>query len=233
MDEKRVIKIVIPDTGPLISLARANALDVLLAFNDNVRIVIVDFVEFEVTRYKDKHRDGMVVSDFLKKHAGRIEYEKTAIGQMFKQEALAIERFKEDENYRNTMIEMNRVPAPLPDDPGELSITSYAKSVIKNPPGTPVLILTEDNYFVHSDTGLGMPGNPTNAHFLSTRAFLETLGKLGLIKDANAIWEKIQEKRPTIARAFFDVKARKINTDWIEAVDHDRAEEFKWVPPRM
>lgn len=45
------IKVVIPDAGPLISLSIVDALDVLLVFRETVRIVITDFVEFEVTRY--------------------------------------------------------------------------------------------------------------------------------------------------------------------------------------
>ena len=44
------MSIVIADAGPLISLARADALETLLVFKDNVSLGITDFVEFEVTR---------------------------------------------------------------------------------------------------------------------------------------------------------------------------------------
>ena len=40
------IEIIIVDAGPLISLARADALELLLIFKDEVRLVITDFVEF-------------------------------------------------------------------------------------------------------------------------------------------------------------------------------------------
>ena len=50
LKKSRRIEIVIADAGPLISLARADALETLLVFKDNVSLVITDFVEFEVTR---------------------------------------------------------------------------------------------------------------------------------------------------------------------------------------
>ena len=44
------IRIVLPDTGPLITLAHANALEVLLAFDaQQVQLVVTDMVEFEAT----------------------------------------------------------------------------------------------------------------------------------------------------------------------------------------
>jgi len=47
---KRPIRLVIPDTGPLISLAAGDALDLLLLAREDVRIVLTDMVEFEVNR---------------------------------------------------------------------------------------------------------------------------------------------------------------------------------------
>jgi hypothetical protein len=61
---------------------------------------------------------------------------------------------------------------------------------------------------------------------------LNTLGELALIEDADAIWKNILEKRDTVSKRFFDAKARKINTDWVDAIDPAIAKGFKWTPPR-
>jgi hypothetical protein len=55
------IRLVVPDAGPLITLA--DLLEALLVFRKDVRIVLTDYVEFEVTRRRktraeDRHRMG-------------------------------------------------------------------------------------------------------------------------------------------------------------------------------
>ena len=39
------VRVVVPDTGPLITLAKLHLLDALLVFKENVRIVLTDYVE--------------------------------------------------------------------------------------------------------------------------------------------------------------------------------------------
>lgn len=82
------IKVVIPDAGPLISLALVDALDVLLVFKENVRVVITDFVEFEVTRYRDKRADAQRICDFIARNAGVIEIQETGQRRVHKYEVL-------------------------------------------------------------------------------------------------------------------------------------------------
>ena len=62
LKKSRRIEIVIADAGPLISLARADALETLLVFKDNVSLVITDFVEFEVTRHRDLQTPSGIVT---------------------------------------------------------------------------------------------------------------------------------------------------------------------------
>ncbi len=90
--------------------------------------------------------------------------------------------------------------------------------MITTPPGISVLILAEDDFFLHSDAAI-----PGNAHILSTRAFLETLYELGKIPSANAIWEAIQHGRPDVNRDRVDRQAGKINTNWQSAIDSEKA----------
>jgi hypothetical protein len=207
------VEVVIPDAGPLISLAMADALDVLLVFNEGVRIVITDFVEFEVTRYRDQRADAQRICDFITRNAGRIEIQQTLYGKAMKEMFVLRERFDEDPAFRAAMQAMNVQAPTLPKDVGELSIVSYVNGLITHPPGTPVLILAEDDFFLHSGAA-----NPGNAHVLSTRAFLEALQALGKVPNAKAIWQRILTSRPLVNKAAVDRRAAKLATGWRDAV---------------
>lgn len=215
------IEVVIPDAGPLISLARADALGILLIFKDEVRLVITDFVEFEVTRNRDKFPDAKRICDFINKNAGIVEIRETTLGEAMKKTVQVRERYDEDEGFRNAMKAVGHEPPQVPKDIGELTIVSYANSLITEPPGIPVLVLAEDDFFLHS--GAVTPGN---AHVLSTRALLDTLQILGKIPDAAAIWEDIQKARPNINQDKVDRQASKIKTEWLGAIDDDKVKRF-------
>lgn len=219
--KKSQIEIVVADSGPLISLARADALEILLVFKDEIRLVVTDFVEFEVTRNRDKYPDAHKIGDFLTRHAGKVEIQETSFGKAMKSMALMREKFEENAEFRKIMLENGTEPPPIPKNAGELSIVSFANELISSPPGVPVLVLAEDDFFLHS--GAAYPGN---AHILSTRSFLDTLQQLGKIKSANAIWDDIQRERPTINAVKVDRQAPKINTDWNGAVDDEKAKRF-------
>lgn len=219
MTHQNPIEIVIADAGPLISLAHADALNILLVFKDDVRLVITDFVDFEVTRNRDRFPDAQKIFEFLNRHAEAIRIEETLYGSTMKNMVLQRQRYDEDANFRNIMDQLNSAPPVPPPDIGEHSIISYVKKLINTPPGTPVLILAEDDFFLHSGSGAGIPGN---AHILSTRAFLDTLCSLGLVPSANEIWNDIQRVRPDVNQADVDRSAKKIDTDWISAIDHKK-----------
>ena len=222
LQKSQRIEIVIADAGPLISLARADALETLLVFKDNVRLVITDFVEFEVTRHRDKHADARQICEFISRYAGIVEIQETSIGKTMKQMVQMRELFEENEAFRQMMLGNNSVPPAIPKDIGELSIVSYANEMITNPPGVPVLILAEDDFFLHSGSAL-----PGNVHILSTRAFLETLYKLGHIPAAQALWETIQGQRPGVNTTHVDRQAGKINTEWQSDTDSEKTRRFE------
>ncbi|MCA3000686.1 MAG: hypothetical protein ING66_17045 [Rhodocyclaceae bacterium] len=219
---KQQIQVVIPDAGPLISLARAAALEILLVFKDDVRIVITDYVEFETTRFKDRFPDAQRICNFISANAGRVEIQETLFGKTMKQMYLMRQRFEQDAQFRASMLAINAEPPAVSRDAGELSIVSYAAELIKRPPGTPVLVLAEDDFFLNS--GAATPGN---THILSTRAFLETLQTMGKIPDARRVWEEIQVANPTVNPNATDRQAGKIKTDWIGAVDDEKAKRFR------
>lgn len=194
------IKVVLPDAGPLITLAHADALHLLLAFKDRVELVITDMVEFEVTRRRSEHADAQRIADFLARHAGRIVIQPTAFGRMAISAALTHERYMESEQVRAFYV-ANRMPVPEPLAPncGELSINSYVTELIEHPPGCPCLIVAEDDYFLRSTSG-SLPGN---AHIISTATLLDQLEALDSTvraRDVLAAAARYRGREPNAAR---------------------------------
>ncbi len=68
-------------------------------------------------------------------------------------------------------------------------------TLIIRPPGTPVLVVAEDDYFIKNTAA-----NLTNAHILSTGSFLGTLYKIGYVQ--------------------------------VNAINPEKARNFRWNPPR-
>ncbi len=211
------IRIVLPDAGPLITLAKLGLLDTLLAFKDNVRIVLTDYVEFEVTRRRNDFPDAMAIHKFILNNVGRIEIEETGLGKNYKKLVLIKERLAADPDLARQL----GVDLTTPDDPGEMTIIQYVRDLIGRPPGTPVLIMAEDDYFLREVSPL-----PGNAHVVSTRAFLDALPRIARLKDKPALWSAVAKFRAgSDAAAAVDRPARKIETTWEDAVDEDDAAE--------
>jgi hypothetical protein len=82
MTRQQAIRVVLPDTGPLISLALGESLDLLLAVASDVRLVLTDVVEFEATHRADDLPDARALRAFLRSHADRIEVMPTTIGSI-------------------------------------------------------------------------------------------------------------------------------------------------------
>ncbi len=192
MNEAQPIRIVLPDAGPLISLAAGDALDLLLLAQADVRIVLTDMVEFEVTHRASEYVDGARIQQFLVKYADRLEVMTTTIGQL----ALPEMRRKLETGQSFAM----------PRDLGELSITNFVISLRTENPGDPMLVLIEDDWFIGNAYAI-----PGNVHLLSTAAFLDGLEKLGLVPSASEVRMRIQQQRPNFRGDWFvDQSAAKI-----------------------
>ena len=160
------IRIVVPDTGPLITLAKLNALDALLVFKADVRIVITDYVAFESTRRRSDFPDARAIHAFLRDNAGRIEIEATTGGANYMQ----LVKLHEQLASKPSLAAQLGVDLTPPSDPGEMTIIEYVRGLVDKPPGTPALIIAEDDYLLRDVAPL-----PGNAHVISTRAFLDAL----------------------------------------------------------
>jgi hypothetical protein len=140
-----MINLVFADAGPLISLAQANALDLLLKFAPEVEIIITDLVCHEVTTNKEVYIDAAKISQFLTKHAGHVMVENTSYGQYI------IAASTSDPNFK------------MPDDAGEISIISIDQFRKE-----PSLIIFEDRWFIDRLERL-----QKNTNLVSTSVFLK------------------------------------------------------------
>ena len=180
------VRIVVPDTGPLITLAKLHLLDALLVFKEDVRIVLTDYVEFEASRRRHELADAMAIHKFMIANAGRIEIEETGLGKNYKKLFMVKERLAKDPELERQI----GVDLTTPEDPGEMTIVQYIRDLIARPPGTPELIMAEDDYFLREVSPL-----PGNAHVVSTRAFLNALPRIAQLKAKPELWDAVSKFR--------------------------------------
>ena len=160
------IALLIPDAGPLISLARGGALDTLLLID--VPIYVVDEVLFETTRDKS-FPDAQAIEDFVNDNA-RVHVFETEVGKLS-----AMMREKD--------------PTYAPKGQGEAAIAQmYARVDEVVDPLSPIMVLFED-----SDTRRIQIIIEGNVWLLSTKSFLIGLEERGLISSAEQIWNAIHE----------------------------------------
>ncbi|QHJ00594.1 hypothetical protein GT347_22995 [Xylophilus rhododendri] len=214
------VRIVLPDTGPLITLAHADALDVLLAFDpQQVQLVITDMVEFEATRQRDAREDAQRIASFIARHAGRILIETTSFGRMAISAARTYERYAQSQQVRDFYAASDMPPpAPLARNSGELSINSYVSELIGQAPGPPCLVIAEDDFFLRSTPG-AMPGN---AHIISTGALLAKIEALNPRISARGILDAAKRyKGRDPKRDLVDSPAAKVKagSSWAEVLD--------------
>jgi len=149
-----MIRIVIADAGPVISLSLANALDLLLEFKPEVQVVLTDIVYHEVTADRDKYPDALKAYQFLSKNSGHIVIEDTSYGQA------ALYRLRLDPEYK------------LPPDAGEMSIASFDVYQSES-----TIILFEDRWF------LDPKRFKSNTCLVSTFAFIENVFSRNIIDE--------------------------------------------------
>lgn len=140
------VRLVIPDSGVLISLAHGNLLWLLTKVADKLHISITDVVEYEVTQNLNMP-DAQQLNAFLTKNKHLINVEETAFGELLKAK-------KSDPNI------------PLPKNAGELSIYGLINDVRSDHPSIPTVVLFEDNWFLKNQT------RPNMVHLVSLSTFL-------------------------------------------------------------
>lgn len=161
----RRVALVIPDSGPLISLALAKALDLLLAID--IPVYVVDQVFRECTR--DPAKPGAAaIRELILANPDAVRVVETFVGK-----AAAAEASDTGPKRRGL---------------GEAAIAEFLANIDQVvEPGVPVLLLFEDadvrriNVVVNGDV-----------HLLSTWSFLVGLAEVGVIDSAERLWQAIE-----------------------------------------
>lgn len=154
-----VCELIIPDAGPLITLAYASRLDLLLA--TQAKVVVIDMVKIELTRHLTK--TSQLIIDFISNNA--IDIVETDIGREAARQGIDFKKSHAGEratqDYLFDFYDENN---------GVHSEEKFA------------LLLFED----HKVSGTGFV-LPENVYVISTRAFLARLEALKLIPSAQEI----------------------------------------------
>ena len=190
------VRLVLPDTGVLISLAHGNLLDILLGFAKKVRMEVTDVVAFEATRKADNF-DARRIEDFFLRHGSLITVRQTS--------------------FRDYLEALKKNPdeARIPNI-GELSIYGVINELRNDEPGIPTLVLFEDSWFVRNQVY-----RPTSTHLLSLVAFLKYVEKVVPGFSCEGAIAAIRNTRPNMALIDFESpglnEAAGIETAWESA----------------
>ena len=165
-DEKRLIKIVIPDAGPINTLAAAGLLHLLLA-PKNTQIVIIKTVFNEIIL-----RDPEL-QEFMDANIDRITIIDTSVCI--------------DDEARKTRGE------PVGKGRGDLAIADFILNSIDESIGnSPGLIIYEDRKLVR----LHATGDfSEKTHFITTAAYLRKLEQEHIIESFDLIWKQITDRK--------------------------------------
>jgi hypothetical protein len=159
------VALAIPDAGPLISLGKADRLDLLLLLD--VPIYLVDQVVFEVTQ-DAKHDDAARIEAFIVANPDRVRVVTTFVGT-----AAARARAESPDQRQRGL--------------GEAAVAEFYTRIDEVvDPDEPILVLFED-----SDVRRINALVRGNVHLLSTRGLLKGLESVGLIPSADDVWRAI------------------------------------------
>lgn len=188
------VNLIIPDAGPLISLAHAGRLDLLDVFKQPV--AVLDVVRLECLKKPDSP-DHSAMRDWFKAKANAVRIIETPIRALYEQalEAEATGR--------------NRTATRGLGDAALGWLLPNLDTVVT--PGTVPLVLTEDR------TLSVTLADHQVAHVLSTRTWLTGLQNAGVIESADEVIEQIDRHGRKLSKLQIDLPATidDDQTDWI------------------
>ena len=193
-ETKKRCVLVLPDAGPLISLQKAGALQLLLKLD--MPIVVVDAVYYELVIDPDKYDSDREIRDFVTNYA---TVQTTEYGEF-----VLAKKLKGNPSHF-----------------GEAAIIDFMhRGLSKFAANDPVLLLFEDNKMIRSSEDLF----PPTVHFLSTTAFLKGMEELKAVESAGAILDKLEappKPRFFPDRPDGTDREAKIGSTWTPALSSD------------
>ncbi len=159
------IKIVIPDAGPINTLAAAGLLELLIA-PPNVDIIVISSVLNEIVVRAPEFRE------FTEKHKDRVKPFSTSV---CRDDAAKLER--------GEAIGKGR---------GDLAIADFILNCIDEVIGNaPALVIYED---IKLGRLRDLQQYSENTHFITTAAYLRKLEREGIIPSFDNVWRQVVEK---------------------------------------
>lgn len=193
----RIVDLIIPDSGPLISLAHARRLDLVQVFERPV--VIADIVKLECLK-KPGSPDHDVLADWFGRMGNGIRIEDTGMRGVYE---AAIERERSGEEPRATS------------GYGDAALAFMLRriDIIAGPDAIP-LVLLEDSKAARSLQRYD------RAHILSTRTWLNSLERAGVIPSADAIIGQMKSAGRDLSAVQVDRPGRDedLRSDWLRHI---------------
>ena len=180
----RPVDLILPDAGPIISLAHADRLDLLELFDRPV--IVLDVVKFECLRKPDSP-DHDRLQSWFRRSGNRIIVAATPLGPLYL-EAQRAERAGTDRSATRGL--------------GDATLSWALQNVERIArPGSVPLMLVEDRKLAVSLEGLN------RGHILSTRAWLAALEEAGAIDDYEAIIDEMAQHGRRLSNLAVDAPA--------------------------
>jgi hypothetical protein len=193
----RSCTLVIMDAGPLIKLALADQLDLLLCFD--LKVYIPDEVYFEaVEKFAWEHQlpptaDKRRLKAWVKaqSRAGKVSCPPTLVGE-------TAARKREQGDYAPGMKNHRK-------NTGELAAHDFFNNREDwGHPGEPALLLMDDGPGIEK-----VKLQNLDVHILSTYALLVALEQDGQIASADAVWDDVERALPTVQKTKVDASVRR------------------------
>lgn len=165
-------RLLIPDAGPLLSLAAGNLLSLLANFNVGITDVVRDETINRGNR-ADASAEAQLLLAYYNQNAPNIQTFTTQVGVNLA-----------------ALRAMNPAYQP-PQNLGELSIQSFLIDLQMSDPGANPVILFEDHWFLNYGAMLAKP-----CTLLSTQSFLEYAESKNWIPSAELARQAIAQNRP-------------------------------------
>ncbi len=178
-----MLEVVLPDTGPLISLGLLGTLDLIQRFD--CAVLVTDMVKYEALRGDEDMPDRLVIESWLERGTNQVQVVETTYGLMY--QALPPDMQKKIRLRKGA---------------GENSIREFAQHVRETlPPDGQALVIFEDQRVPSMDFG-------KHVHLLHTFAFLRTLENMGVIPSASDLVDELRAKERDLARDLFERPAK-------------------------
>ena len=201
-----MISVVVPDTGPLISLGLVGRLDLVDRFNS--QILITDAVRTELLEGRPSAPEREALAGWVAAGGNRLRIVETPSGRLLQRAFDLLDYVPEgrlDHERRKVRREMRIA--------GENSIRDLAEEMRGGlVGGTTGLVLFEDRRVRNMDFG------PRVRH-LSTWSFALALEALNIIPSADGLFDEIERAGRMASRIVFDQRRAEAGDDFAESYD--------------